>query len=60
MMEIPCLLLIADKGIVSESTAEELQNINSNLQVTMVTDAVHGLHYDQPEQVVTAVKSFLR
>ena len=59
-VDVQSLLVIADKGIISEATAEELQSLNPKLQVEMITGAGHGLHYDQPEQFVAIVKSFLR
>lgn len=40
--------------------AEELQLLNSKLQVEIIAGAGHGLHYDQPEKFVVVVKSFLR
>lgn len=54
------LLVTADKGIVSSAVAKELQDINSKLQMKMVTGAGHGLHYDKPEKFVSIVQSFLR
>jgi len=59
-IDIPSLLVIAETGVVSPAVAEELQSINPKLQVKKITEAGHGLHYDQPEQFVAIVKSFLR
>jgi N-formylmaleamate deformylase len=53
------LLVIADDGIVSTSVAKELQSLNQKLRVEIITEAGHGLHYDQPEKFVDVVKSFL-
>lgn len=59
-IDVPTLLVIGDTGIVAPAVAGELQSLNPKLQVGMITDAGHGLHYDQPEQFVNVVKSFLR
>ena len=59
-IDIPILLVIADQGIVSPAMAEELQNLNPKLHVQKITEAGHGLHYDQPEQFIDIVRSFLR
>lgn len=59
-IDVPILLVTADKGVVSAEAAEELQSLNSKLQVEMITGAGHGLHYDQPEKFIAAVQSFLR
>jgi len=59
-IDIPILLVIADHGVVSLETAQELQNLNPRLRVEQIQDAGHGLHYDQPERFEAVVKSFLR
>lgn len=59
-INIPTLLVIADNGIVSAEVAKELQDLNSKLKVKIITEAGHGLHYDQPEKFVAIVKSFLQ
>jgi pimeloyl-ACP methyl ester carboxylesterase len=58
-INLQSLLVIADKGIVSTTVAGELQSLNSKLHVEMITEAGHGLHYDQPEKFVAVIKSFL-
>lgn len=58
-IDVPSLLVIADEGIVSAAVGEDLQNLNSKLQMEIITGAGHGLHYDQPEQFIAIVKSFL-
>lgn len=60
--DIDCssLLIIADKGIVSTAVAEELQDINPKLQIEIITEVGHGLHYDKPEKFTAVVQSFLR
>lgn len=56
---VPILLIIADKGIVSLETAQELQALNPRLNVEQIHNAGHGLQYDQPERFAEVVKSFL-
>jgi N-formylmaleamate deformylase len=57
---VPILLVIADNGIVSRETAEELQNLNPRLRFEQIEDAGHGVPYDQPERFEEVVTSFLR
>jgi pimeloyl-ACP methyl ester carboxylesterase len=59
-IEVPILLIIADKGVVSLETARELQKLNPRLWVEPIQDAGHGLPYDQPERFEAVVGSFLR
>ncbi len=59
-IEIPILLVIADKGVVSPETAHELLALNPRLRVEMIQDAGHGLQYDQPERFEAVVKTFLQ
>ena len=58
-LDIPSLLVLGDKGVVSLVVAKELQTLNPRLQVELITDAGHGLHYDQPERFAVIVKTFL-
>lgn len=58
-INIPGLLIISDKGVVSPAVAEELKHLNPNFQVELIRDAGHGLQMDQPECFTTVVKSFL-
>jgi N-formylmaleamate deformylase len=58
-IDVPSLLVIADKGVVSLATARELQNLNPRLRVEQIQDAGHGLQYDQPERFERVVRSFL-
>ena len=57
---VPCQLIIAGSGVVTETAAAELQGINPRLQVRCIPEAGHGLHYDRPEDFAALVKSFLR
>jgi len=60
-IEVPTLLVIGDAGnVVTLETAQALQGENARLRVEQVREAGHGLPYDQPERLATAVKSFLR
>lgn len=59
-IDVPTLLVIADKGVVSPETARELQSINPRLGIEQIQDAGHGLHYDQPERFEAVVRSFLQ
>ena len=59
-IDVPILLIIADKGIVSIETARELQTLNPRLCVEQIQGAGHGLHYDQPERFEAVVRSFLQ
>jgi N-formylmaleamate deformylase len=47
---VPSLLIFGDKGVVSYSIAEELQQINPRFQIEQIEEAGHGLHLDQPER----------
>ena len=58
-LSVPTLLLIADRGVVSLETARELQGLNPLLRFEQIPDAGHGLPYDYPERVGSAVSSFL-
>lgn len=58
-IEVPCLLVIGDAGVVSADLASELQLVNPKLQVAQIQDAGHGIYYDQPDKFTAVVKSFL-
>jgi N-formylmaleamate deformylase len=57
---VPILLVIADYGVVSLETAQELQNLNPRLRVEQIQDAGHGVPYDQPERFEALIRFFLR
>ena len=59
VIHVPILLIIADNGVVSLETAQELQNLNPRLRVERIQEAGHGLQYDQPERFEAVVRSFL-
>lgn len=56
----PILMVLGDRGVVSIETAQELQRLHPRLSFEVIPDAGHGLPYDQPERLGTAVKTFLR
>jgi N-formylmaleamate deformylase len=56
---VPILLVIADNGVISRETAQELQNLNPHLRVEQIQNAGHGIPYDQPESFEAAVRLFL-
>ena len=59
-MNVPMLLVIGDKGVVSLEMARELQNLNPRLRVQQIQDVGHALPYDQPKRFEAVVRSFLR
>lgn len=59
-VRVPTLLLVADRGVVSTETAYELQGLNPLLRFELISDAGHGMPYDRPEQVGSAIIRFLR
>lgn len=59
-IDVPTLLVIGEKGVVSLSVAKELRSINTKLHIEKIAGVGHGLHYDRPEVFATIVQSFLR
>ncbi|RBL89859.1 alpha/beta fold hydrolase [Chitinophaga flava] len=58
-IDIPGLLVFGDRGVVSAAVAEELQRVNSRLQIEQIMEAGHSVHMDQPERFAAIVKKFL-
>ncbi|NML37724.1 alpha/beta hydrolase [Chitinophaga sp. G-6-1-13] len=58
-IDIPALLVLGDRGVVSMAVAETLQRLNPRLQVAQIPEAGHSLHMDQPERFAATVKTFL-
>jgi N-formylmaleamate deformylase len=56
----PILLVIADRGVVSRETAQELQTLNPRVRVEQIQNCGHAIPYDQPEQFESTVRDFLR
>jgi len=59
-IDVPGLLVLGDKGVVSFVVAAELQRLNPAFQVEQIWEAGHALHIDQPERFAAVVRSFLR
>jgi N-formylmaleamate deformylase len=59
-IDVPVLLILADGGVVSADTSEELRTRNPRLEIEMIEDAGHGLHFDQPARFEGVVRGFLR
>ena len=58
-IKVPTLLIFGDKGVMTCSSAREIQNINPLFQIVQIPGAGHGLHYDRPEAFANAVRSFI-
>lgn len=58
-IDVPVLLVIGDRPVVTLEMAAELREINPRLRVVQIGDAGHGLPYDQPERLSDAVLAFL-
>jgi pimeloyl-ACP methyl ester carboxylesterase len=59
-IQVPTLLVIGDKPVVSPETAEELRLLNPRLRVEQLQGAGHGVPYDQPERLAAAIRAFAR
>ncbi|MDE3214680.1 MAG: alpha/beta hydrolase [Bacteroidota bacterium] len=59
-IRVPSLLVLGERGVVSEKMARDLQLINSNLQTTLIPNTGHSLHLDQPEAFASLVNFFLK
>lgn len=57
---VPILLVLAEKGVVSLETAQELQALNPHLRYEMIPDVGHGLPFDRPDILAGVVAAFLR
>ena len=55
---VPCLLVLADNGVVTRDMADELCRENPRVEIAVVPDAGHGLPFDQPERVAAVVAAF--
>lgn len=58
-INLPCLLLYGDKGVISSEVAEEIKKINQNIQIKKISNAGHALHFDQPKLFFEIVSKFL-
>lgn len=59
-LEVPTMLVIGDRPVVTLDTATELRDLNPLLRVEQVDDAGHGLPFDQPERLAQLVLDFVR
>jgi len=57
---VPSLLILAERGVVSSETAQELVGLNPRLRVEMIQDAGHALPYDEPERLAALTRAFLQ
>ncbi|MBP9842358.1 MAG: alpha/beta hydrolase, partial [Simkaniaceae bacterium] len=59
-LSMPTLLIIGGaNGIVSPMVAAELAGLNQHLETAQITEAGHGIPYDQPDRFLAIVKTFL-
>lgn len=64
-IKAPVLMLLADKGYVTERFAGDPDEIErrlacfADLRRVEITDSGHNLQHDQPEQVAAAIEAFL-
>jgi pimeloyl-ACP methyl ester carboxylesterase len=59
-IEVPTLLVIGDKSVVTEAMARELEGLNARIRTEKIEGAGHGVPFDQPERVGELIASFLR
>jgi len=60
LVRFPTLLVSPERGVVSFATAKELQRLNQLVCPEFISDAGHGLPYDDPSLLGEVVLSFLR
>ena len=58
-IDLPTLLVIGDKPVVTLEMATELRSLNPHVRVEQVHNAGHGLPFEQPERLEEVVRSFL-
>ena len=59
-IDVPTLLVIGDRTVVTLEMATELRSLNARLQIEQISDAGHGLPFTQPERLGQVVLPFLR
>jgi pimeloyl-ACP methyl ester carboxylesterase len=59
-IEVPTLLVIGDRPVVTLDTATALRDLNPRVRVAQVEDAGHGVPFDQPARLGALVGAFLR
>jgi N-formylmaleamate deformylase len=58
-IDVPSLLIIGEKGVVSPAVANDVKHLNPGIQVNLMSDVGHGLHFDQSERFTAIVRSFI-
>ena len=58
-IDVPALLVIGDRTVVTLDMANELRAMNPRVRIAQVRDAGHGLPFDHPERLAELVASFL-
>ncbi|HEY8077811.1 MAG TPA: alpha/beta hydrolase [Labilithrix sp.] len=59
-IEVPTLLVIGDRTVVTLEMATALRAENPRIRIEAIQPAGHGLPFDQPERLAEVVASFLR
>jgi pimeloyl-ACP methyl ester carboxylesterase len=59
-IDVPTLLVIGDKPVVTLDMLEGLRSLNPRLRIEQIPNAGHGLPFEQPERLAEVVVSFLR
>ena len=59
-IDVPSLLVIGDRPVVTLAMATELRGLNPRVRVAQIEDAGHGLPFEQPDRLAEVVGSFLR
>lgn len=59
-LDVPTLLVIGDRPVVTLDMAAELCELNACVRVDQIDDAGHGLPFDQPERLAQSIAAFVR
>jgi pimeloyl-ACP methyl ester carboxylesterase len=59
-IDVPTLLVIGDKPVVTLDMVMGLRSLNPRLRIEQIPNAGHGLPFEQPERLGEVVASFLR
>jgi N-formylmaleamate deformylase len=59
-IDVPTLLVIGDKPVVTFEMATELHRLNPRVRIEQIPNAGHGLPFEQPARLGEVVLSFLR
>ncbi len=58
-IELPCILVVGDAGVVTLETAQGILRINQCIKMIQITETGHGIPFDQPGNLSIAIKEFL-